>query len=152
MWKIPAVTKIYEALGCVEDGRIEVNGNKGKCYSSSRNKFYDITYNPAVGAIMSNDNTSYWKDELGYPAVAFLLKKGVLEYRPELGELLKGVPWKDINQKFNNDFAAALEYVLEKIDKTDREKLREYTEKLVKDIERLKLKKLGKKVFPPRGY
>ena len=76
----------------------------------------------------------------------------MLEYRPELGELLKGVPWKDINQKFNNDFAAALEYVLEKIDKTDREKLREYTEKLVKDIERLKLKKLGKKVFPPRGY
>ncbi|MFZ1075166.1 MAG: hypothetical protein WAN50_02225 [Minisyncoccia bacterium] len=34
-WKKPPVIKIYEALGAVADGRIEVDGNAAKVYSSS---------------------------------------------------------------------------------------------------------------------
>lgn len=130
MWKYPSATKIYEALGAVADNRIEVSGNTGTCYSSSGNKHYDITYDPILNAIMSNDNTSYWTGELGYPAVAFLLKSGVLEYRHDLAELLKGVAWKDINQKFKNDFDAALEYVLQDMEARNKEELKEYTQML----------------------
>ena len=103
MWDTPPISKIYEALGTVADGRLEINGNSGKCFSSSGNKYYDIIYDHEKKAIMTNDNASYWKGYLGYPAIAFLLQSNRLPYRPELGQLLKGVAWKDINQKFNND-------------------------------------------------
>lgn len=58
-WKHPPITKIYEALGSVADERIELVGSSAKVYSSSRNKFYVVSYEP--GAIMANDNGSYWQ-------------------------------------------------------------------------------------------
>lgn len=152
MWNHPSVTKMYEALGAVADERVEVSKNKGRCYSSSRNKFYEITYDHESNSIMSNDNTSYWKGELGYPAVAFLLKSGVLDYRKDMGKLMKGIPWKDINQKFKNDFDKALEFVLEDMDLSEIEKIQQYTESLLRDVEKLNLKKLGKRALPPKGY
>jgi hypothetical protein len=152
MWKCPSVTKVYEALGAVVDGRIEVFGNVGKCYSSSGNKYYDITFDPKSNAIMSNDNTSYWTGELGYPAVAFLLKNGVLKYDDNLASPLKGVAWKDINQKFKNDFDAALEYVLKDMETNMKEELGKYAKVLVEEIEKLNLKELGEKAIPPKGY
>ncbi len=152
MWKHPSVTKMYEALGAVADGRIEVFGNVGKCYSSSGNKHYDITFDPESNAIMSNDNTSYWTGELGYPAVAFLLKSGVLEYKDDLARLLKGIAWKDINQKFKNDFEAALEFILQDMEPSNKRELEEYTQLLVEDVKILDLKKLGEVVLPPEGY
>ena len=152
MWNHPSKTKMYEALGAVADGRIEISGNNGKCYSSSGNKYYDITFDPESYKIMSNDNTSYWTEELGYPAVAFLLKKGVLEYRAELANLLKGIPWKEVNQKFKNDFDAALEYILADMEKGGKEELDKYTQLLVEEVKKLNLKKLGKKITPHKGY
>ncbi len=152
MWKLPSVTKIYEALGAVADDRVEISGNAGKCYSSSRNKYYDISYDPDSSSIMSNDNVSYWKGELGYPAIAFLLRRDVLRYEENLGMLLKDIAWKDINQKFNNDFEAALNFILEGIDTEDKLKLEEYVKQLLDQIESLNLKKLGKRAIPPKGY
>lgn len=152
MWKHPSKTKMYEALGAVVDNRIEVSGNIGKCYSSSRNKYYDITFDPESNSIMSNDNTSYWTGELGYPAIAFLLKSGMLEYRTNLAELLKGIAWKDINQKFKNDFDDALEHILRDMETEDKKKLDDYTQLLVTQVKKLNLKKLGKRTTPPKGY
>jgi len=143
-WKHPSVTKMYEALGAVADKRIEVSGNAGKCYSSTRNKFYDISFDPESNAIMSNDNTSYYKGELGYPAVAFLLQRGELEYRPEMGGLMKGIAWKDINQKFKNDFEKALEHILKDMEAIKKEGLRKYCEMLADLVKGLDLKKLRK--------
>jgi len=152
MWKYPSVTKMYEALGAVADGRIEVNGNIGKCYSSSGNKYYDITFDPDSRAIMSNDNTSYWTGELGYPAVAFLIKSGVLEYKEDLAKLLRGIPWKEINRKFKNDFDVALEHILKDMELSNREELSKYTESLAEEIKKLNLKELGEKITPPKGF
>ncbi|MFA6315278.1 MAG: hypothetical protein WC648_02845 [Candidatus Paceibacterota bacterium] len=151
-WKHPPIIKIYEALGSVADGRVEVDGNTAKIYSSSRNKYYDVLYDPNNGSIMTNDNGSYWKGYLGYPAIAFLMKIGSLSYDPDLAELLKGIAWKDINQKFKNDFDKTLEYILS--DKTDdnRKRLEDYARKVDKEISDLNLNMLGKKVLPPDGY
>lgn len=152
MWKQPPIPKIYEALGAVADGRIEIEGDCGKCYSSSGNKYYEVTYDPDANAIMANDNASYWNGYLGYPAIAFLLKKGVLEYLDEMGECMKGIAWKDINQKFKNDFDKALTFILDNLDTEKRSTLEAYVEKLWHDIAALKLKSLGKKALPPKGY
>jgi hypothetical protein len=151
-WKEPPIIKIYEALGAVADGRIEMNGDTAKVFSSSCNKYYDVTYDASASAIMTNDNGSYWKAYLGYPAIAYLLKTGVLPYQAEYGELLKGIAWKDINQKFKNDFDKTLAHILEPLTVEQREGLESYTASLLQKILALDLNLLGKKQLPPGGY
>lgn len=152
MWGIPPIIKIYEALGTVADNRLKIDGNNAKCFSSTGNKHYDIIYDPQKNAIMTNDNGSYWKDYLGYPAIAFLLQTNILPLRPDLAQLLKGIAWKDINQKFNNDFDKTLSYILKPLDEEVKEKLREYADLLLTKITEMKLQKLGKNIKPPSGY
>ncbi len=151
-WKQPPVIKIYEALGAVADGRVEVSGNSAKVFSSSGNKFYDVEYDPESQSIMTNDNGSYWQGYLGYPAIAFLLKIGVLEYKENLANLLKGIPWKDINQKYKNDFDKTLEHIQETLSPSERNDLLEYVQELNEKIVNLNLSLLGKKKLPPKGY
>lgn len=151
-WKLPPKIKIYEAIGAVADNRIEINCDLAKVYSSSGNKFYDVVYDSNKNQIMTNDNGSYWKGYLGYPAIAFLMKNKVLSYSREAGDLLKGVKWKDINQKFKNDFDKTLNYIL--INKSESEVvlLKEFVEKVESEIKKLNIGMLGKKILPPDGY
>lgn len=151
-WKLPPATKIYEAIGTVADGRIEGDILQAKVYSSSGNKYYTVTYEPESNSIMCNDNASYWKGYLGYPAIAFLMKNGVLSYSTECGKILKGIKWKDINQKFKNDFEKALEFILLTKTEEERQKLKELVTLVEKEIKKLNLSLLGKKILPPAGY
>jgi len=151
-WKHPPIIKIYEALGAVADGRVEVSGNTAKVYSSSKKKFYDVTYDPVGGSIMANDNGSYWKGYLGYPAIAFLMKVGLVSYDEQIGAMLKDIAWKDLNQKYKNDFDKTLEYILSTKSDEDRKSLMSLVNKADKEIKDLKLSLLGKKAIPPEGY
>lgn len=151
-WKHPPIIKIYEAVGAVADGRVEVDGNTAKVYSSSRNKFYTVSYDPSANAIMANDNGSYWQGYLGYPAVAFLLATGVLEYRREMGELLKDVAWKDINQKFKNDFEKTLELILGGLNTESRQQLEACVAAVDSALSGHTFALLGPKQLPPSGY
>lgn len=151
-WQPTPAVKIYEALGAVADGRVEEDGNSAKVYSSSRNKFYGVSYDPVKKEIMANDNGSYWKGYLGYPAVAFLMKTGVLSHDQNIGDLLKNVPWKDINQRFKNDFKKALDFILEPLSENNREALQYFVSKVDREIKELDLNFLGDKVKPPEGY
>lgn len=151
-WKHPPIIKIYEALGSVADGRVEIEGNSGKVFSSTGNKFYEVTYDPDSKSIMTNDNGSFWQGYLGYPAIAFLMKEGPLSYEEEIGNMLKGVLWKDINQKFKNNFDKTLNYILESKTKEEKDKLKVFTEKVDGEIRDLFLNLLGTKKKPPEGY
>jgi hypothetical protein len=154
-WHHPPIIKIYEALGSVADGRVELSGedkNKAKVYSSTGNKYYDIAYDPEKKAIMANDNASYWKGYLGYPSIAYLMKVGVLSYDPEMGKLLEGIAWKDINQKFKNDFDKTLGFILSTKTAEEKNMLGDFVEKVDGEIKALNLGMLGKKMVPPEGY
>lgn len=151
-WLEPPVIKIYEALGAVADGRVEVSGNAAKVWSSSRGKAYDVAYDPEARALMANDNGSYWKGYLGYPGIAFLLANGTLPYRAELGELLAGIAWKDINQELKNDFDRTLERVLGIVPAASVPALQAYVAELQENVAALGLTKLGPRTKPPAGY
>jgi hypothetical protein len=151
-WSEPPVIKIYEALGAVADGRVEVKGDTAKVYSSSRNKYYDVTYDAAAHAIMTNDNGSYWKGYLGYPAIAYLLVINELSYREEYGEMLKGIKWKDINQKFKNDFNKTIDHIFSSLNHLQQESLKHYADETLIHIAFLDLHLLGQKQKPPQGY
>lgn len=153
-WKLPPLIKIYEALGCIADNRIDVNGDEAKVYSSSRGKYYEVKYFPQKNAISSNDNASYYMDYLGYPAVAYLLKMGKLSYSPSLAQAFLDVKWKDLNVKFRNDFFKTQEYVLHAAEEKgfSRMELVNEAENIFAQLKKLALKKTGVKITPPKGY
>ena len=67
-WLVPPRIKVFEALGCIADGRISVEDdfklknsslttlglNVAKVFSSSKGKFYTVTWSQENNAIMSN--------------------------------------------------------------------------------------------------
>lgn len=151
-WLNPPMVKIYEALGSIADGRVVVAGNSAQVYSSSGNKFYTVTFDPVTKAIMMNDNASFYRGYLGYPGIAYLMLIGEIQYEQSVAEMLKGIPWKDINQKFKNNFEDTIEYIL-------KSKIQAERSAIVREVvfieEQFKAKHysvLGKKVRPPVGY
>ncbi len=151
-WHTPPIIKVYEALGALADERVELASNSAKVFSSSRNKYYEVHYDPETQAIMANDNGSYWKGYLGYPAIAYLLKCGVIAHDERAATLLQGIAWKDINQRYKNDFDKTLEHILSPMTEQDKQFLAEEAERILCDIETLALSHLGPKTKPPEGY
>jgi hypothetical protein len=153
-WLTPPLIKVYEALGCLADGRLEVDGNSAKCFSSSRGKFYTVSYDPATKAIMANDNGSYWKGYLGYPEIAFLMQCGELPYEKKFADALTGIAWKDINTKFKNDFSKTEKFVEELAAERGIEQtgLREFAESVLEQINTANFAHFGPKTKPPSGY
>ena len=154
LWKLPPIIKIYEALGCVADGRIEVDGNSAKVHSSSGNKYYIVSYDPNTSAIMCNDNGSFWQGYLGYPAISYLLKNGVIPYTASLANLLRDIAWKDVNTKFKNDWDKTEKYcqsiVMER--GGDLPALLKEIESIYNYLKANPFSLLGKKTKPPSGY
>ncbi len=154
LWKFPPKIKIYEALGSIGDKRISVAENTAEVYSSSRRKKYIVKYDPDINAIMANDNASYWAGYLGYPSIAFLLVKGIIDYNPKYANALKEIPWKDINVKYRSNYAKTEEYVKEILAKRkiSVSELETEIDKIYDQIKQLNLEKLGKRIRPPKGY
>jgi hypothetical protein len=154
-WPPAPLIKVYEALGSIGDGRFEVSGNTAKVYSSSGNKYYDVEYDPDTQTITANDNGSYWVGYLGYPSIVLLLALGVVKYDSKLAEYLKGFAWKDINQKFRNDFDKTQAYIDEQLVQKYSLDLNEFhaaLQKIQAAVNALNLNKLESGKKPPEGY
>ncbi|MEA3474950.1 MAG: hypothetical protein U9R23_00660, partial [Candidatus Cloacimonadota bacterium] len=105
-------------------------------------------------AIMANDNASYWAGYLGYPSIAFLLVKGIIEYESKFAEALKDIPWKDINKKFRSNYQKTEKYVKEIVASRNISvsELEAEVDKIYNQIKQLDLEKLGKRIRPPKSY
>lgn len=154
-WKLPPIIKIYEALGAIADDRIKLeDNNTAKVYSSSGNKYYTVSYDPSSKALMCNDNGSFWAGYLGYPAIAYLFKSGLIPINIGLANLLRDIKWKDINQNFKNDFSKTEKYCQDLIVARDGN-LTALLSEITKIHNYLKdhpYSHLGKKIKPPTGY
>lgn len=154
IWKKPHISVIYEALTAIADGRMEIRGNRGQCFSLTSDKFYDIVFDPVVGSIMSNDNTSYYKQSFSYPMVAYLMLAGEVPYEEKLLEYLKDVCWEDINKHFKNDYDKSLKAVWGELksEGTDVNFVRSETQKIYDFVCAMQLKTLGEIQRPVKGY
>ncbi|HWQ60344.1 MAG TPA: hypothetical protein VN420_04320 [Candidatus Fimivivens sp.] len=153
-WKMPPDIKIYEALGCIADSRIVISDNTGRVCSSSGNKSYSVSYDPEKNAIMANDNGSYWQGYLGYPSIAYLMRKGKITFDETCSDALKGIPWKNLNTTYKNDFDKTTRHVQEILEDygiSKKDFLHEI-ESIRSQIKRLDISLLGKKTIPPEGY
>ncbi|MEP7103881.1 MAG: hypothetical protein ABI721_04200 [Candidatus Dojkabacteria bacterium] len=152
-WSKPHISKVYEALGAIADKRIEISPdkNEAKMYSSSKGKFYTVTWNDDFTAMMSNDNSAFYVGQLSYPMISVLMMKGKISYDPKMIELLKDIKWKDINKKFKNNVDKTVEFVLEGLG-ADAEFVKNETERILKEVEGLNIEYFGQRTYPPKGY
>ncbi|HLJ43353.1 MAG TPA: hypothetical protein VKT12_03975 [Candidatus Binataceae bacterium] len=109
-WKMPPPIKVYEALGAIGDGRVRAIDNDDApgvwdVVSSEGAKTYRVEISADGRKISSNDNASYWQGYLGYPAIAVLLARGTLQASAKATRALAGIPWKELNRRFKNDYA-----------------------------------------------
>ncbi|QOJ79462.1 hypothetical protein IG193_03100 [Infirmifilum lucidum] len=101
-WKLPPRVKVLEALGCIGDGRIEFTGEReARVTGSDGQRVYRVVWDGGLG-IASDDNGSVYRGYLGYPSIAFLMLKGVLPFDSKLSKALKGIPWRELNEKFKS--------------------------------------------------
>ncbi len=106
---MPPLIKVYEALGAIGDGRVRIiDERRATVTSSDGSKTYEVETSSDGREIASNDNASYWQGYVGYPAIAVLLARGF--YRPpaNVTDALAGVPWKELNRKYKNDWAKTI--------------------------------------------
>jgi hypothetical protein len=152
-WKLPPKAKIFEALSAVVDGRVKVTGETSATVtSSSLDRTYTITWSPDLDRITSDDNASRWQGYTGYPIIAVLLVKGKIPFDARIASHLVGIPWKEINRQFRNDYARAVESVLASLEEKgiNTASIREEVEKIMSRLEGLALKKLPKRTIPAR--
>ncbi|MFP4402395.1 MAG: hypothetical protein ACLFPL_04135 [Candidatus Nanoarchaeia archaeon] len=154
-WNSPPSIKIYEALGCIADERIVEKNDEIRVYSSSGNKYYIVEYDEKNNAIVSNDNGSYYVGYLGYPAIAYLMTNRKLSFNEEYAQALKGIHWKDLNTKFNNDYFLVEEYIHKHYMQQrgiDVEEFRIFVNVVLEEIKTMKLKQLSFPSLPPTKY
>jgi hypothetical protein len=114
-WKMPPLIKIYEALGALADGRVQLaDEQRALVVSSDGAKIYEVELRGQV--ISANDNASYWQGYLGYPAIAVMIARGLLPADPAALTALRGIPWKELNNRFHNDYGRTLEEVARRLE------------------------------------
>ncbi len=145
-WKQPHPLKIYEALGAIAHNRVKDN----TVYSSSGNKYYTVEYDGSN--ITTNDNAAYYKGTFGYSAIAYLMSIGELPIKQEYLDVLEGIPWKDINQEYKNDYTKVQEIIDQRLIQkgVDIHEFRTYVKEILESIR--VYGKLGAHTQPPKGY
>jgi len=112
-WKMPPLAKIYEALGAMVDGRVQLEDPRhGTVLSSDHSKIYRVEISADGREISCDDNASYWQGYLGYPAIAVMLMQGLCTLKAEVINELRGVAWKELNRRFHNDYERTIAEVL----------------------------------------
>lgn len=154
-WNLPPEIKIYEALSAIADDRVQkVGDNHYSVLSSARSKSYDVHLGPGAKQVTSNDNGSYWRGYLGYPAVAVLMLEGRLPFDMDIATLISDIEWKDLNDSLRNDYYAAIRHVLDGVRSSHGSAAASAAEALVDDVIRLLSansyqQTTGKRIPPP---
>ena len=89
---------------------------------------------------------------MGYPIIAVLLRLGRLDFKKETADLLSGIPWKQINKQFRNNYNEAIESVLDRLqaEGVPRETITSEVDRIMAQVEILELEKLPRRKPPPR--
>ena len=80
--------------------------------SSDSAKVYTVESSADGTEISSNDNASFWQGYLGYPAIATLIARGLIDADQTATRALAGVQWKALNTRYRNDYDRTLEEVM----------------------------------------
>ncbi|MBI5734047.1 MAG: hypothetical protein HY973_03850 [Candidatus Kerfeldbacteria bacterium] len=154
LWKLPPRIKVYEALGAIADGRVElVDEHNAHVHSSARQKTYDVSWNLETNEITSNDNGSYWQKYLSYPGLAVLMLLGKLPYEEKYAQAFKGISWGNLNEEMRRDYVKVEEYVLSLATKqgVNRDELYNLVTGVLEALAKLQLSRPAVLKLPPKN-
>lgn len=109
MEKLPPVEKVFEAWTAIEDKRVTLHDDYAEVASSDGSKGYTVRFDGS--RFSSDDNATFWRGYAGYPVIAVLMLQGRLPFDSPQAALWKDVNWKEINTRFKNNYARAVEEV-----------------------------------------
>ena len=146
--RAPPRIKVLEALGAIVDGRVEL-ASKDKKFARVRSSLGDRVYTVYVdvvkGEAYSDDNGTRYRGYIGYPIISLLMLQGALPFDEEIAEALKGIPWKELNEKYKK-YTVVEKIVLSEAEKrgVKPDRVREFVDKVYRELKRIKLRKLEK--------
>lgn len=143
MLRLPPRIKILEALGAIADNRVKiVSDREAIVVSSEGDRSYKVYIDLEERAAYSDDNGTKFRGYVGYPIVAVLMIKGVLPFDAKIAEALKGIKWRQLNEKYKS--YAIVEDLLLKELKTrsiDPEYVKKYISNTMSALARLGLRR-----------
>ncbi|MDJ0274899.1 MAG: hypothetical protein QXP43_00030 [Nitrososphaerota archaeon] len=100
---LPPRVKVLEALGAVAGGRVELLSEKeARVRSSEGDRVYRIVVDLESGEVISDDNGTVYRNYVGYPIIAVLMKLGRLPYDEKLARHLADVRWRTMNERYRS--------------------------------------------------
>lgn len=100
----PPRIKVLEAAGAIGDGRVRVLSEIEAIVESStgEREYRVLLVESGEGAYRaySNDNGTLYRGYVGYPILSFMMIKGVLPTDNEVVRAFTGIPWKELNEKY----------------------------------------------------
>jgi len=140
--RMPPKIKVLEAAGAVADGRITfIDERNAVVVSSDGSRRYLVYVDLTRKEACSTDNGTVYRGYVGYPIIAVLMIKGALTYDSRIGNALKGIPWKALNERYKK--YAIVEDEVKKI-VAERgippEELENFKNNVYKELKRFKLK------------
>ncbi len=134
---------MLEALGAIADGRVQLTPGGARVTSSDGTREYSVRFDEEGWAIGSTDNGSVFRGYYGYPIIALLMLKGYLPLWKELSEALKGIPWKELNERYKRYWKVE-RLVMERLREKgfDEREVRSYIKKVLDKLRELRLGRL----------
>lgn len=151
---MPPIAKVYEALGAIGDGRVRIEDERhATVVSSDGSRTYEVESSAAGGEISSNDNASHWQGYLGYPAIAVMIARGLYRPKPEVIRALSGVPWKQLNTRYRNDYERTLAEVMRRAEANgfDADAIQSEAEAVLEAVRKAAPMRGERRRPPPRG-
>ncbi|NOZ89591.1 MAG: hypothetical protein GXO15_06675 [Crenarchaeota archaeon] len=140
----PPRIKALEAAAAVAEGRVErLSSSCFRVRSSDGSRVYTVYVDPGRGLAYSSDNGTRLRGYKGYPIIAALILQGLVPYDPQVGEALRGVPWRSLNERLKS-----YRRVLEEVKRRARarglppERLEEYMDRVAEALRRISLRLL----------
>lgn len=140
---MPPRIKILEALGAIADGRVRVVSDKEAIVVSSEgDRSYRVHVDLERRVAYSDDNGTRYRGYVGYPIAAFLMLRGVLPFRRDLAEALKGVRWRQLNERYKS-YSAVEEVIFKELKSKsiDPEEVIKYIDEVMRSLSSLGLRK-----------
>lgn len=134
---MPPKEKALEAFTAIGDQRVQMGEESAIVVSSDGSKTYTVEWDRDVYA--SSDPATYWQGYPGYPVIAVLILQGKIKCDHSVFHLMKGIPWKKLNQDAKRDYAKAAENALAHFSEQNRNLVLKENESVNDALEKMNL-------------
>lgn len=137
--RLPPKIKVLEALSAISDGRVSREGDHYVVVSSDGSRRYVVYVDVEKGLVYSNDNGTVYRDYVGYPIISVLMLEGMLSFDKDLGEALKGLPWRELNEKYKS-YSVVMSIIRGRVGESKWPLYEKFIDKVMDELSKLKLR------------